>query len=67
MRCNLQYESEYGDTYAPTAKLWTIRTLVALAAQEGMQLKKFDLSSAFLVARADVVVLATRFVFFELG
>jgi hypothetical protein len=53
MRGNLQYESEYGDTYAPTAKLWTIRTLVALAAQEGMQLKKFDLSSAFLVADMD--------------
>jgi hypothetical protein len=39
MRGNLQYESEYGETYAPTAKLWTIRTLVALAAQEGLMLK----------------------------
>jgi hypothetical protein len=53
MRGNLQYESEYGDTYAPTAKLWTIRTLAALAAQEGFQLKKFDLTGAFLVADMD--------------
>jgi hypothetical protein len=53
MRGNLQYESEYGETYAPTAKLWTIRTLVALAAQEGLMLKKFDLTGAFLVADMD--------------
>jgi hypothetical protein len=53
MRGNLQYESEYGETYAPTAKLWTIRTLVALAAQEGLQMKKFDLTGAFLVADMD--------------
>ncbi len=53
MRGNLQYESEYGDTYAPTAKLWTIRTLAALAEQEGFQLKKFNLTCAFLVADMD--------------
>jgi hypothetical protein len=47
---NFQYKHEYGDTYAPTAKLWTVCTLAALAAQEGMTLKKFDLTSAFLVA-----------------
>jgi hypothetical protein len=53
VRGNLQYEHEYGDTYAPTAKLWTVRTLAALAAQEGMALKKFDLTGAFLVADMD--------------
>ncbi len=53
MRGNLQYEIEYGDTYAPTAKLWTIRTLAALASQEGFQLKKFYLTGAFLVADMD--------------
>jgi hypothetical protein len=53
MRSNLQYEDEYSDTYAPTAKLWTIRKLAALAAQEGFQLKKFDLTGAFLMADMD--------------
>jgi len=53
MRGNLQYEHEYGDTYAPTARMWAIRTLAALAAQEGMTLKKFDLTGAFLVADMD--------------
>lgn len=53
VRGNLQYEHEYGDTYAPTAKLWVVRTLAALAAQENMTLKKFDLTGAFLVADMD--------------
>jgi hypothetical protein len=53
VRGNLQYEHEYGETYAPTAKLWTVRTLAALAAQEGLKLKKFDLTGAFLVAKND--------------
>ena len=50
MMGNLQYDSEYGDTYAPTAKLWVIRTMAAIAAQEGLTMKKFDLTGAFLVA-----------------
>ena len=50
---NLQYEHEYGETYAPTARLWSLRTLTAIAAQEGLSLKKFDLTGAFLVADMD--------------
>ena len=50
MRGNLQYDHEYGETYAPTARLWSIRTLTAIAVQEGLTLQKFDLTSAFLVA-----------------
>ena len=53
MRGNLQYEDEYGETYAPTARLWSLRTLTAIAAQEGFTLKKFDLTGAFLVADMD--------------
>ena len=53
MRGNLQYEHEYGDTYAPTARLWVVRTLAAIAAQEGLVMKKFDLTGAFLVADMD--------------
>ena len=50
---NLQYESEYGDTYAPTARLWVVRAMAAIAAQEGLTMKKFDLTGAFLVADMD--------------
>jgi hypothetical protein len=50
---NLQYPEEYGDTYAPTARLFVIRTMAALAAQQGMTMKKFDLTGAFLVADMD--------------
>ena len=50
---HLQYEEEYGETYAPTARLWVIRTLAAIAAQEGLVMKKFDLTGAFLVADMD--------------
>jgi hypothetical protein len=53
MRGNLQYEHEYGDTYAPTARLWVVRTMAAIAAQEGLVMKKFDLTGAFLVAEQD--------------
>jgi hypothetical protein len=53
MRGNLQYEHEYGDTYAPTARLWVVRTMAAIAAQEGLVMKKFDLTGAFLVAEMD--------------
>jgi len=53
MNGNLQYPGEYGDTYAPTARLWSLRALTAVAAQEGLTLKKFDLTGAFLVADMD--------------
>jgi hypothetical protein len=51
---NLQYDYEYGDTYAPTARLWTVRTMAAIAAHEGLVMKKFDLTGAFLIADMDV-------------
>ena len=54
---NLQYDEEYGDTYAPTARLWTVRTLAAIAAQEGLTMKKFDLTGAFLIADLDKPIL----------
>ncbi len=44
MRGNLQYEHKYGDTYAPTTRLWVVRTMAAIAAQEGLVMKKFDLT-----------------------
>ena len=55
---NLQYNYEYGDTYAPTACLWVVRLLAAIAAQEGLTMKKFDLTGAFLNAKMDKVIYA---------
>jgi hypothetical protein len=51
---NLQYD--YGDTYAPTARLWMVRALAAIAAQEGLTMKKFDLTGAFLIADLDMPI-----------
>jgi hypothetical protein len=51
---NLQYDYEYGDTYAPTARLWTVRTMAAITAHEGLVMKKFDLTGAFLIADMNV-------------
>lgn len=50
---SLQYAWEYGETFAPTAKLWIIRTITTIAAQEGLKTKKCDLTGAFLVADTD--------------
>jgi hypothetical protein len=53
MRGNLQYEHKYGDTYTPTARLWVMHTIAPIAAQEGLVIKKFGLTGAFLVAEMD--------------
>jgi hypothetical protein len=54
MRCNAdgrqQVPGSYGDTFAPTSKFSCIRTICALAAQEGLTLYQFDVKGAFLLA-----------------
>ncbi|CAL2279392.1 unnamed protein product [Prunus armeniaca] len=39
---------DYNETFAPVARLDTIRTLIALAAQKGWKLYQLDVKSAFL-------------------
>ena len=39
---------DYNETFAPVARLDTIRTLIALAAQKGWMLFQLDVKSAFL-------------------
>jgi hypothetical protein len=49
---------DYNETFAPVARLDTIRTLIALAAQQGLKLFQLDVKSAFLngVLKEDVYV-----------
>jgi len=53
-RCNAdgrqQEVGSYGDTFAPTSKFSCIRSMCAIAAQEGLKLYQFDVKGAFLVA-----------------
>jgi len=53
-RCNAdgrqQDVGSYGDTFAPTSKFSCIRSICAIAAQEGLTLYQFDVKGAFLLA-----------------
>jgi len=53
-RCNAdgrqQEVRSYGDTFAPTSKFSCIRSICAIAAQEGLTLYQFDMKGAFLLA-----------------
>ena len=52
-RGDLQFESEYGDTFAPTSRFSVIRLLIAIATQAGLMLFQFDIRGAFLCADID--------------
>lgn len=43
-----KYGIDYGDTFAPVAKINTIRILISIAANEDWPLKQFDVKNAFL-------------------
>jgi len=53
-RCNAdgrqQEVGSYGDTFAPKSKFSCIRSICAVAAQEGLTLYQFDVKGAFLLA-----------------
>ncbi|XP_017191950.2 uncharacterized mitochondrial protein AtMg00820-like [Malus domestica] len=40
---------DFNETFAPVARLYTIRTLIALAAQKGWKLHQLDVKSVFLI------------------
>eukprot|EP00961_Rhodomonas_salina_P095357 1282766-Rhodomonas_salina.1 len=49
-RGDLQFDSEYGETFAPTSLFSMIRLIVAIAVQAGLTLYQFDIKGAFLCA-----------------
>ena len=47
---------EYTETYAPVAKFASLRTVLAIAAIENMEVHSMDVSSAFLNGKMDTLV-----------
>ena len=47
---------DYGETFAPTAKLKSIKLLLALVVQQNLELKQLDYRTAFLNANMDEVL-----------
>ena len=53
VRGDMQDESEYDETYAPTSRFNSTRAIMAYAAAEDMRLMQFDVKGAFMVAPID--------------
>ena len=51
---------DYAETYAPTAKMVSIRTFLALAAAEGLEVDQCDVASAYLNGKMDTVLYMTQ-------
>jgi len=47
---------DFGDTFAPVARLESIRTLMALAAQMNMAVEQIDITTAYLNSTLDETV-----------
>eukprot|EP00961_Rhodomonas_salina_P213464 2883073-Rhodomonas_salina.2 len=52
-RRDLQFDSEYSETFAPTSQFFMIRLIIAIAVQNGLKLYQFDIKGAFLCAPID--------------
>jgi len=48
-----QYGLDYEETYAPVCSYRTLRSILAIAAREGLELRQFDVSTAFLNGELD--------------
>lgn len=51
-----KYGVDYTETFAPTARFGAVRTVVALAAIEDMELESVDITTAFLNAEIDAEI-----------
>lgn len=54
--CNQTYGVDFSETYAPVAKLTTVRTLLAVAAKTGWETIHMDVTNAFLYGELDEIV-----------
>eukprot|EP00961_Rhodomonas_salina_P114961 1546869-Rhodomonas_salina.1 len=52
-RGDLQLDSEFGETFAPTLRFSMIRMIMVIAVQAGLTLYQFDIRGAFLCAQID--------------
>lgn len=52
-----QYGNNFHETYAPVARLSSLRTVIVLAAHQKMILQQFDITAAYLNGRFDETVL----------
>lgn len=52
VRGNLQNENEYSETFSPTLRFNSIRTLISMSCQEDLKLVQFDIKGAFMVSKA---------------
>ena len=52
-RGDLQLPDEHGDPWAPTSRYSTIRLMIALATQLGLELMHWDVRGAYMVANLD--------------
>mmetsp|Transcript_57331 Transcript_57331/g.117328 ORF Transcript_57331/g.117328 Transcript_57331/m.117328 type:complete len:1978 (-) Transcript_57331:6636-12569(-) len=55
-RGDMQHESEYSTTFAPTSKFTAIRTIISIATQENLSLKHWDIAGAFMVSNIDTEI-----------
>ena len=48
-----QHGIDYGETFAPVVRYTTIRVMLALAAQENLEMRQFDICTAFLYGKLE--------------
>eukprot|EP00961_Rhodomonas_salina_P235672 3185344-Rhodomonas_salina.1 len=52
----MQMPWEYGNTYSPTSRFAAVRTIIATAEQEGMDLFHWDIQGAFCTSDVDTEI-----------
>eukprot|EP00961_Rhodomonas_salina_P107580 1448376-Rhodomonas_salina.1 len=56
VRGDMQMPWEYNNTYLPTSRFAAVRTIIATAAQKGMELHHWDIQGAFCTSDVDTEI-----------